>query len=81
MNLTIGNLKQVISSTIGEDLKAEGFTVDKSVTWIKKTVNAKSKIHLFVDCSISHLSVWNFGLLLIFGFMKLISKWINIISF
>ena len=50
MDITVRELREIIASTIGEDLKAEGFSIDKSLTWLKKTVNKKNKIRVFIDC-------------------------------
>lgn len=50
MDLKVGRLREIIASTIGEDLKVEGFSIDKSLTWLKKTINKKSKIRIFIDC-------------------------------
>ena len=50
MELKVRRLREIIASTIGEDLIAEGFSIDKSLTWIKKTVNKKNKIHFLIDC-------------------------------
>lgn len=50
MDFTVRKLREVIASTIGEDLKAEGFSIDKSLTWLTKKVNKKNKIKCFINC-------------------------------
>ncbi|MES2850913.1 MAG: hypothetical protein V4685_17815 [Bacteroidota bacterium] len=50
MDINIKNLRELLAATVGEDLKAEGFSIDKTQTWIKKIVNKKSKIRFFIDC-------------------------------
>jgi hypothetical protein len=50
MDLKVGEVRKVIASTIGEDLAAQGFVIDKSLTWIKKKVNKKNKIEFFINC-------------------------------
>jgi RHS repeat-associated protein len=49
MELKVRALREKIAASIGEDLKLEGFMIDKSLTWLKKTVNKKNKIGAFVD--------------------------------
>ena len=49
MDLKVGKLKEIVASTIGQDLIAENFTIDKSLTWLKKTINKKNKIRVFID--------------------------------
>jgi hypothetical protein len=50
MDLKIGKLREIIASSIGVDFQADGFEIDKTLTWYKKKVNIKNKIHVFIDC-------------------------------
>jgi len=74
MELRVGKLREIIASTIGEDLRAESFTIDKSLTWIKKIVNKKSKIQFFVDCYNYSPNKLEFRLLLNFWIFEVIEE-------
>jgi len=50
MEFKIRKLRELIAATVGEDLKAEGFSIDKSLTWVTKKVNKKNKIKCFINC-------------------------------
>jgi len=74
MDLRVGKLRELIASTIGEDLIAEGFTIDKSLTWIKKRINKKGKIEFFVDCYNYAPSKLEFRLLITFWIFEVIKE-------
>jgi hypothetical protein len=50
MNFTIKSLKEISASSVGNILIENGFSIDKSQTWLKKKVMQKNSIKCFFDC-------------------------------
>lgn len=50
MDLKVGEIRKIIASTIGGNLEAQGFVINKSLIRFKKKVNKKNKVEFFLNC-------------------------------